>query len=300
MRTQLSTNGPELSRIALGCMRLRDWGLSSSGLRRRIEECVELGVTTFDHADIYGDYSCEELFGEALSGIPRIRPRIQLVTKCGIVLVSPRGPGASIKHYDTSGKHIVESAENSLRRLRTDYIDLLLIHRPDPMIDVDEVAEAFAGLRDSGKVRYFGVSNFTHGQFDLLASRMPFPLVTNQVECSVLETAAFTDGTIEACTRRRIAPMAWSPLGGGELFTGRSERVKRIRKALEEVAGRPGEQAVEETALAWLLRHPAGIAPVIGTGKLERIERAVRSLQIEISREDWFRIWTASQGRDVP
>lgn len=300
MRTRLSREGPEVSRIALGLMRLPDWDLSTSGLRRLIEECIELGVTTFDHADIYGDHTCEELFGEALSPVPSIRREIQLVTKCGIMTVSGRNPGCAIKHYDTSRRHILASVENSLRRLRTDRLDLLMIHRPDPLIDVDEVAQAFSELRESGKVLFFGVSNFSPGQFELLASRLPIPLVTNQVECSVIETKPFEDGTIDDCARRRVSPMAWSPLGGGELFSGRSARVARVREALEEIAERTGSGTVEAPALAWLLMHPAGIVPVIGTGKRERIAQAAGALDLELSREDWFRVWTASQGHSVP
>jgi len=300
MKVKLAPDGPEVSRIAIGLMRLRDWNLSALGIRRRIEQSVELGLTTFDHADIYGDYTCEALFGEALSSMPSLRRDIQLVTKCGIMLISDNNPGCAIKHYDTSRSHILASVEHSLKRLRTDYIDLLLIHRPDPAMDVDEIAEAFVSLRDSGKVLFFGVSNFTPFQFELLSSRLPFPLVTNQIECSVLMTKPFEDGTIDTCSKHQISPMAWSPMGGGYLFYGRSKQALRVRKELKVIGSRLAIPSLDTLALAWILKHPAGIVPVIGTGKMDRIIRALESLKTDLSREDWFRIWTASQGHDIP
>lgn len=300
MKIKLHETGPSVSRIALGMMRLRDWKISVPELQKMIEHAVDLGVTTFDHADIYGDYACEALFGEALSSMPSIRERLQLVTKCGIELVSGNNPGCRIKHYDTSRSHIIASVENSLRRLRTDYIDLLLIHRPDPLMDPDEVASAFSSLQESGKVRHFGVSNFRTCQFELLSSSVPFPLVTNQIECSVLRTEPIDDGTLDQCQRLGIAPMAWSPLGGGTVLIGRTKQVMRVRKELREACERLDIDSMEQLALAWLLRHPARIVPVIGTGKIGRIEEAVGAVSIELGREDWFGILRASRGFDVP
>ena len=300
MKIKLERNGPEISRIALGMMRLGDWNLSVAERRGWIEQAMDLGLTTFDHADIYGDYTCEELFGEALAGMSSRRGEMQLVTKCGIRLISKRNPGCTIKHYDTSRSHITASVENSLKRLRTDYIDLLLIHRPDPLMDAGEVAAAFASLRESGKVLHFGVSNFTLSQFELLQSALSVPLVTNQVECSVLETTPFDDGTLDLCQRRGIAPMAWSPLGGGALFSGRTKRVTRVRRELKAICGSLGIDSIDTLAIAWLLSHPAGIVPVIGTGRMERAKNALNAMKIELSREDWFRILKASKGSDVP
>jgi predicted oxidoreductase len=182
----LAPSGPQVSRLALGTWRLASWGLSAAELLDLVHGTVDLGITAIDHADIYGDYAGEELFGRALALDPALRPRLQLITKCGIRIVSSRRPLHRIKHYDTSRDHIVASVENSLRALGTDYLDLLLIHRPDPLLDPDEVAEAFVALRGAGKVLHFGVSNFRPSQLDLLASRLPMPLVTNQVELSVL------------------------------------------------------------------------------------------------------------------
>jgi predicted oxidoreductase len=299
MRIRLHSNGPEVSSVALGMMRMADWNLSAAGRRRWLEQALELGLTTFDHADIYGDYTCEELFGEALSSMPSARRDMQLVTKCGIRLVSKGNPGCTIKHYDTSKAHITASVENSLRRLRTDYIDLLLIHRPDPLMDPDEVAAAFKSLRESGKVLHFGVSNFTPAQLELLSSRLPFPLVTNQIECSVIETKALEDGTLDQCQCLGIAPMAWSPLAGGALFSGRTKRILSVRKELRAVCRSLGIDSPEALALAWLLEHPARIVPVIGTGKMGRIKKMLGAMEIRLPREDWFRILRASRGSDV-
>ncbi|MFA7229478.1 MAG: aldo/keto reductase, partial [Melioribacteraceae bacterium] len=177
-----------LSRMALGLWRTREWNMNSGELYKLIAQSLDIGITTFDHADIYGNYGCEELFGAALKENPSIRKRMQIVTKCGIKLLSAKFPGTTVKHYDTGKEHIIRSAENSLVNLATEYIDLLLIHRPDPFMNADETAEAFYQLKKSGKVVHFGVSNFLPHQFSLLQSRLDFPLATNQIEASVLCT----------------------------------------------------------------------------------------------------------------
>jgi predicted oxidoreductase len=296
----LHENGPEVSRVAAGMWRLDGWDLRGERLAGWIEEAADHGITTFDHADIYGGYACEKIFGEALALRPALRGRIELVTKCGIQLVSENNPGCEVKHYDTSRAHILESVDNSLKNLRTDRIDLLLIHRPDPFIDPDETAAAFTSLREAGKVLHFGVSNFTPGQFEMLQSRLDFPLVTDQVEISVLHTAAFDDGTLEFCQETGISPMAWSPLAGGELFTGKSEQIMRVRSELEKICSEKGIGSTARLALAWLTAHPANIVPVIGTGNIERVRSAAEAIQVELSRQDWFRILRASKGTDVP
>ena len=185
--------------------------MSPQQLLTFIEQHVELGVTTADHADIYGGYACEQAFGDALRLKPALRQSLELVTKCGIATTAK--PGNPIGHYITDRDHIVQSAEQSLRHLHTDYLDLLLIHRPDPLMDADDVAEAFVALHKSGKVRHFGVSNFTPAQFQLLQSRLPFTLATNQVEISPIHQPAILDGTLDQCQQLRIKPMAWSCLG---------------------------------------------------------------------------------------
>jgi predicted oxidoreductase len=300
LQVDLAVGGPSCSRIALGLWRLSSWGLSEEHLVDLIHASLDLGVTTFDHADIYGDYTCEQLFGRALALSPALRERMQLVTKCGIKLVSTSRPQHTIHHYDTSRQHILASVENSLRVLRTDRIDVLLIHRPDPLMDPDAVAEAFGLLRQAGKVLHFGVSNFTPSQFELLASRLDFPLVTNQVELSVMNMQVLHDGTVDHCHRLGISPMAWSPLGGGRLFHDDSQQAMRLRRALRTVGQSLGGASMDQVALAWILTHPARIVPVLGTGQLERIQKAARAAAIELTREQWFNIWRASTGQEVP
>ncbi len=299
-RVRISPKGPELSRIAQGLWRLKDWNKSRRQTRELIDCCLQLGITTFDHADIYGDYACESLFGEALAESSVHRADIELVTKCGIKLVSQSRPENSIQHYDTSAPHIIASVENSLKNLRTDYIDLLLIHRPDPLMNAAEVAEAFERLRESGKVLHFGVSNFLPSQFELLSSQMDVPLVTNQIEFSVLNMEAQDNGTLDMCQRLGISPMAWSPLGGGRLFKGRTEQIVRVRRVLKDIAGELNAESIDQVALAWILMHPADFVVVLGTGNLDRIRSAVQAEEITLSRQQWFAIWRASVGHEVP
>ena len=296
----LTNSGPRFSRIALGFWRLAGWGLNDAQVLDLVRFSLDLGITTFDHADIYGDYSCEGLFGRALTLEPGLRASMQLVTKCGIKLVSPSRPQHAFKHYDTGRAHIVASAENSLRVLGTDYIDLLLIHRPDVLMDPDEVAEAFAALRQSGKALHFGVSNFTPSQFDLLASRLDFPLVTNQIEVSVLSLDLLHDGTVDQCLQKGIAPMVWSPFAEGRVFTEKSEQAARVRQALETVGQDLGGASLDQVALAWILTHPARFVPILGSGKIDRIQSAAGAEALHLSREQWFAIWSASSGIPVP
>jgi len=295
----MTRDGPRLSRIAFGCWRLADWKLDRREAAALIEASLGLGITTFDHADIYGDYRCETLFGEALAEAPALKNRLQIVTKCGIKLVSPARPAHGLKHYDTSRAHILASVDGSLRALGVDQIHVLLIHRPDALMDPDEVAAAFTHLRDAGKVRCFGVSNFSPSQCALLASRLPFGLVTNQVELSPLALAALDDGTLDHCLRERISPMAWSPFAGGRLFTDEGVQAVRVREALAAI-GKDTGASLDQVALAWILTHPANIVPVIGTGKLARVEAAAAAADLRLSREQWYAVWRASQGRDAP
>jgi predicted oxidoreductase len=295
----LSRQGLRVSRIVHGLWRLAEWGKSKREIAGLIEDCLGLGITTFDHADIYGDYTCESLFGAALAEVGVERSALQLVTKCGIKLVSQSRPGHKIKSYDTSYAHIMASVENSLRNLRTDYIDLLLIHRPDPLTDPQEVNRAFVALRDSGKVRHFGVSNFLPTQFELLASRLDVPLVTNQIEYSVLNLQAHADGSVDLCQRLQICPMAWSPLGGGRLFRESSEQTRRLHETLTRIGREVGGASIDQVAIAWILRHPVQFVPVVGTGDPTRIRRAVAALDVKLSTEQWFEIRRASLDQDI-
>jgi predicted oxidoreductase len=299
-RIELAAGGPQVSRLVAGVMRLVEWDLTPAERVAWIQACLAMGITTFDHADIYGDYRCEQLFGEALTLDPSLRGRMQLVTKCGIKLVSERRPAHQLKHYDTSPGHIVASVERSLQNLHTDHVDLLLIHRPDPLMNPAELVEAFQKLHQDGKVLYFGVSNFSPSQFDLLSSCLDRPLVTNQVEISLLQPQALYDGTLDQCRQQRIAPMAWSPLGGGRLFRGRDGRTRQLRLFLQAVGEELGEASVAQVALAWLLRHPADIVPVLGSGRVERLREAAAATNLHLGREQWFSILRAATGRDVP
>ncbi|NIV95461.1 oxidoreductase [candidate division KSB1 bacterium] len=298
-KIKLAENGPTFSRCVAGCMRLAEWGLKPSELQNWIQACLEMGLTTFDHADIYGDYTCEQLFGDALQSDPALREKMQLVTKCGIKLISGNRPDHSIKHYDTSKAHILSSVDNSLKMLKTDYIDLLLIHRPDPLMNADETAQALTQLQESGKVRHFGVSNFEPWQFELLASRLEFPLVAYQVEISVLHLEAFEDGTFDFCQKLRVSPMAWSPFAGGSLFSSENERAVRVRTTLNSIGEELGGVDIAQVALAWLLNHPGKILPVVGSGKIERLRSYAEAACLQLSREQWFAILRASTGRDV-
>jgi len=296
----MAPGGPRVSRLALGLWRLTNWDLSDEELLALLHEALDLGITTVDHADIYGDYQAEELFGRALALEPSLRDRMQIITKCDVVLVSKRRPAHLSHHYDTGREHILASVDNSLRALHTDRVDVLLIPRPDPLMDADEVAEAFGTLRQAGKVLHFGVSNFFPRHLELLASRLDFPLVTNQVELSVMEMGALHDGTIDQCQMLRISPMAWSPLARGRLFHAESPKAERLRSALLAVGKELGGATIDQVALAWIVRHPARIVPIVGSGKLDRIRRAAAAAELDMSRHQWFTIWTASTGTEVP
>ncbi len=285
---------------AIGLWRLTEWNLAARPLLDWTHQALELGARVFDLADVYGDYEAEAQFGNALALEPALRQRLFLISKCDIKLISAKRPAHRIKLYDSSYAHIVESVETSLRHLHTDRLDLLLIHRPDPLMNADEVAEAFNMLKQAGKVLHFGVSNFTPGQFELLASRLSFPLVTNQIEFSVLQPAPLYDGTLDQCQRLKISPMAWSPLGGGTLFTGDGERESRVRMALAAVGLENGGWTLDQVALAWILTHPAHIVPVLGTRNLDNIRAAMDMTNSKLTREQWFSILEAIHGHEVP
>ncbi|MFY0761884.1 aldo/keto reductase family oxidoreductase [Metabacillus dongyingensis] len=297
-RIQL-TEDLSFSRIIHGLWRLSDWNMSNEEVLKLIEDCLEAGITTFDHADIYGNYTCEKKFGDALALRPELRKQMEIVTKCGIKLVSDNRPEHSIKSYDTSKEHILASVNKSLENFQTDYIDVLLIHRPDPYMDPVQVAEAFTQLKNEGKARYFGVSNFKRPQFKMLQSYLDFPLITNQIELSAFNLENFEDGTLDLCQEERIAPMAWSPLAGGSIFSADDERAKSLRDTLERIALEIGAKGIDEVLYAWLISHPAKIMPIVGSGKMSRIESAICSLDLTLTRDQWFDILQAAMGREV-
>ncbi|MDW7690268.1 aldo/keto reductase [Flammeovirgaceae bacterium SG7u.111] len=289
-----------LSRIVLGLWRVTDWGISPKDLSTYINQALEMGVSSMDLADIYGDYECENLFGDALSHDPSLRDKLEVITKCGIKLTSGKYPKREMNHYDTSYAHIIGSAEESLKKLKTDRIDLLLIHRPDPLMDPAEVAKAFDDLSQSGKVLNFGVSNFTPMQYEMLACHFSGKLVTNQVEISPYCVEHFQNENIEFFLKEGIKPMAWSPLAGGQIFKPKDAKGIRVKAQLEQVAKQVEATGIDEVAYAWLLMHPAKIMPIVGSGKLERLRVAIEAEKLELTREMWYKILVAAQGFPMP
>ena len=288
----------EISRIVYGMWRLADDPDRSAGhVQAKVEACLAQGVTTFDQADIYGDYESEAVFGEALRAAPSLRDRIEIVGKCDILLMSEKFPDRRVKHYDTSPEHIRASVDTSLERMGTDRLDVLLLHRPDPLMDHHATGRALDDLVASGKVRAVGVSNFKPHDWTLLQSAMSRPLVTNQIELSLMATDPFTDGQLAFLQERGVPPMAWSPLAGGALVSGAGEGA--LRAVMARVA-QEHEVDVAAVAVAFLLRHPAGIIPVMGTNNPARIASFADALRVDLDREAWFELYAAALGSDVP
>lgn len=291
------TDDVTVSRVSLGFWRMLDWGLDDGALRRLIDTALDLGITTLDHADIYGDYRVEEAFGDALAGHPGWRDRVELISKATIVYPSET---VRVKYYDTSAEWIVRQVERSLRGLRTDHLDLFLLHRPDPLADPHEVAAAFDRLRAEGKVRAFGVSNYKEHDLALLESVVDVPLVTNQIEVSVLQHENVDDGTVAGAQRRGMHPFVWSPLAGGRIFSGTEPDAVRVREVLEIVRDETEAETIDEVAYAWLATHSVGFLPITGACEEEFLRRAVRGVSLRLSREQWFWIWSAATGRKIP
>ncbi len=292
------------SRLVYGCMRIV--GDNSADNREKgkqaVRTAIEEGYTHFDHADIYGGGLCEELFSEVLEELPGVRDKILITSKCGI-----RGKDKPEKNdpvrYDFSKEHILKSVEGSLTRLKVDYLDLLLLHRPDYLMNAREVSETFQELKASRKVLHFGVSNFSPAQVSLLQTYCPMPLLMNQVEINIHNINTLSDGTLDQCQERSITPQAWCPLGGvaypawGSTFSPEDET--RIKAELDLQAKKYNTEPWI-VLLAWLLKHPAVIVPIIGSTTPARIKAAKQALDIEYSREDWYRLLEARTGRQVP
>eukprot|EP01116_Phalansterium_solitarium_P007086 TRINITY_DN19564_c0_g1_i1.p1 TRINITY_DN19564_c0_g1~~TRINITY_DN19564_c0_g1_i1.p1 ORF type:complete len:320 (+),score=111.52 TRINITY_DN19564_c0_g1_i1:44-961(+) len=301
-RVRMSPEGPEFSRFAFGLWRLSDGDpevASPQNVLKLIHACLDLGITTFDGADVYGSFTNEARFGAALALEPGLREKIQIVSKCAC---QPSFlDGVYVNHYNASREHILASVEKTLRDLGTTYIDLLLIHRPDPLMNAHEVAETMQQLRSEHKVRHFGVSNFSVHQFELLQSALPFPLVTNQIEISPVHVEALFDGTLDQMQRLRRAPMAWSVLGGGALFNPKTPAQERVVAALHKVAAELGPSvSIDQVAYAWVLKHPSNIVVVLGTYKIERLRNAAAAEHLQLTRQQWYYILEAAQGRSVP
>jgi predicted oxidoreductase len=287
-------NTLEMSRLVYGMWRLGDDADTSvDHIRNKISACLDQGITTMDQADIYGGYEAEEILGTALT--PELRNQIEIVTKCDIVAPVGRYADAKVKYYDTSRAHILSSVDHSLRLMKIDHIDLLLIHRPDPLMDHHETGAALDEVVASGKVRAVGVSNFRPWDWELLQSGMKTQLVTNQIEISLLHHAPFTNGDIAFHQKHGQPPMAWSPLGGGALF---DTKLSGLHGALQKIATEHDVE-IAAVAVAWLLAHPARILPVLGTNNLDRIARIGDAAKIQIDRETWFDLYTHALGHEV-
>lgn len=296
-------NGRSLSRMAYGVWRLSEaQDHSVSANLARIDACLAQGITTFDHADIYGDYRCEALFGEAIKARPSLKSQIEIVTKTDIMLLSSQWPSTRVKHYDTSAAHVTASVERSLSRIGVDVIDLLLIHRPDPLMDAQALGACLDGLIDSGKLRGVGVSNFMPWDVDLLQSCMKHKLQTNQLELSLLHTAPFINGQLAHAQQHRMPVMAWSPLGGGRLHAQAGTpgtAAARLAPKLEALARAAGTDTTA-MAMAWLMHHPVGVVPVMGSNQLDRIARFGDAAHVPMDRQTWYELYELANGHEVP
>ena len=286
----------EFSRIVYGMWRLADDSDTSiKHIDAKINSCLDQGITTFDQAAVYGLYTSEALFGKALKANPSLRDKMEIVTKCGIVVPSNKYPNIQVAQYDTSREHICASVDTSLINMSTDYIDLLLVHRPDPFVDHRDLGRALDDIVSSGKVRAIGVSNFKPWDWNLLQSGMKTQLATNQIEISLTAHEALTNGDLAFHQELATPVMAWSPLGGGGLMTGRSQ----LGLALDKVAADQGVGRAA-VAVAWILAHPANIIPVMGTNNIERISKISDALKVKMDRDTWFYLYVAALGRDIP
>ena len=284
------------SQIIMGCMSWGKWGkqFSTKEQIEMIRFCVENKNTTFDHADIYGDYTTEAEFGEAFSKSGIAREEIQLVSKCGIQLIGNTRTNR-IKHYQYDKKYIIESVEQSLKNLKTDYLDTFLLHRPSPLMQPNEIADAILELQESGKIMKFGVSNFTPSQVDLISDKVPIKV--NQVEFSLTQHSAMWNGSLDQMLQKEIQPMCWSPLGS--VFREQNQQSERIQKVLKKLS-EEYNVAEDVLLLSWILKHPAKISPVIGTTNKSRILKANKALEVQLHLEDWFELLEASTGQEMP
>ena len=299
-RLKLTAGGLEFSRMVYGTWRLLDTKPTEQEINRRLHACVDLGITTLDTAEIYGLYEVEQALGAALALSPGLRDKLEIVTKAGIYVPCSYHPERQTAHYNATGARLVKSLEKSLRLLGTDRIELFLVHRPDWLTRADDTAAGLNQLLRSGKIHTAGVSNYSASQFDLLNAHLEKPLATNQLEFHLLHHDPIHDGTFHQCEQRGVLPMAWSTLAGGRLFDPKNATAQRLAVAAQGLAARYGGATLEQLAYAWVMAHPSRPLPVIGTNKLERIQSAVEADKILLSHEDWYALWEAAQGRQVP
>lgn len=286
----------DLSNIIAGTMNWGVWdkNLSISEIENMINVCIENRITTFDHADIYGSYTTEAAFGKAFFASKIARDKIQLISKCGIQHISENRSN-KIKHYDYSKDYIIWAVENSLKNLQTDYLDVLLLHRPSPMMQADEIAEAVLKLKSAGKIKSFGVSNFTASQTELIRSRTEINY--NQIQFSATHFDAMVDGSLDYMQLHSIRPMSWNPLG--TVFREDTDQTRRLKTLLAELVSKY-HLGSDTILLAWILQHPAKIIPIAGTVNVARIQALQKALSLKLDKEDWFAIWTESMGEKVP
>jgi predicted oxidoreductase len=284
------------SRLIAGTMTWGHWGkqFSKKDMIGLMQHCISNNITTFDHADIYGDYTTEARFGEAFKSSGIERDSIQLISKCGIQLQTDNRKN-KVKHYNYSKDYIICSVEESLKHLNTEYLDVLLLHRPSPLMVAEDIAKAITTLKKDGKIRDFGVSNFTTSQMDMIGLRIDIDV--NQIEFSLTEHSALFDGTLDYMKTCGITPMAWSPLGS--VFKDDNEQTRRIHKQLGKLMDKYNATE-DQLLLAWILKHPAGIHPVLGTTTKARLTQSAQAAKINLDLEDWFLILEASQGHEVP
>lgn len=282
-----------LSPVVSGTMNWGVWDkkLSTSEMAQAIHVCLENGISSFDHADVYGDYTTQAEFGKALQHSGISRDRLQLISKAG---VRPAGGEIASRHYDYSAAHLISAAENSLRDLQTDYLDVFLLHRPSPLLDPEEVAKAVTQLQKQGKIRDFGVANFSPIQMDLI--RKFIPVDCAQVVFSATHLDPMLNGTLDYFRLHDIAPMAWNPLGS--VFRVDSEQTRRLKKLLVQFVSKYGVGA-DTLLLAWILKHPAGIRPIAGTVNVARLQQLKKATQLELDLQDWFAIWSESTGQPL-
>ncbi|MGB6269375.1 MAG: aldo/keto reductase [Olleya sp.] len=285
------------SRLTAGTMTWGKWGkqLDKKAFIKLLNHCVDTNITTFDHADIYGDYTTESDFGNAFAESTIDRNHIQLISKCGIEYFGNSRPNLKVKHYNYSKKYIIWSAEQSLKKLKTDYLDLLLLHRPSPLLQVEEVVEAISTLKQQGKIKDFGVSNFTPSQTDLLSKYVEVSV--NQIEFSLTQHTAMHNGSLDYMQLHNIQPMSWSPLG--TIFKEDTEQNRRIHEQLGALLQKYNATE-DQLLLAWIMKHPSGIIPVVGTTNPKRLTDAHAATTIDLELEDWFLILVACQGHKVP
>jgi predicted oxidoreductase len=289
----LSDSGPKVSPAVYGFYRWGNGDLSQNKMESIVSLCLELGINTFDHADIYGDYECEELFGQVIKSKSVKREDIVLFTKCGINLPHPSRPDIRVKYYDTSREHILKSLENSLRNLRTDYIDIFLLNQLDPLSNLEETAITLHKLRESGKVKNIGVVNFSVFQHQLLSSYLRIPIVTNHIELNLLNTTAFDNGQIDYIKQKYMRPLATAPLAEGRIANSIEKRPLLIRRKLEELSPKYNAN-IESIAVAWIVK--LGALPLIGTTDEQRVKNIVRAFDIDLDRQDWYDLYEASRG----